>query len=161
LLRDLGKCPTVTGVSEAARVAIPAGYRERKAAVERDVRRSIGQVVKMRLVGLGMRQVELARRIGMTEGDLSRKVNGSRSWSEAELLLVAEALRLDVADLFTDPTQMVQSSSTPPGTRTQNRQISAEWAVIHGADRQLRLPGRWPAGRRGVNLRAADADTSA
>lgn len=138
------------------RVEIPDGYRERKRAVERDVRRNIGRIVKMRRVGLDMSQVELARHIGMTEGDLSRKVNGHRAWSEAELLLVAEALDLSVGDLFQNPDQMVQS--TPPGIRTRNPQIiSSRFGLIRGGmDVQPRLPGwRWVSGKS--LLRAADS----
>jgi transcriptional regulator with XRE-family HTH domain len=45
-------------------------------------------------------QVSLAKRLGMTQTAISRKVRGDRPWFASELLEVASALNVPIADLL-------------------------------------------------------------
>ena len=56
--------------------------------------------IEKRRRDLGMRQVELAEKVGMTQGAISMIENGERTPSVSALVEIAKALKCSVDDLL-------------------------------------------------------------
>jgi transcriptional regulator with XRE-family HTH domain len=60
---------------------------------------SFGEYIRRLRTEKGLNQTELAAKIGLDSGGLSKVENGKKELKEARLELLAKALRVDVADM--------------------------------------------------------------
>ncbi|PIP54294.1 MAG: XRE family transcriptional regulator [Bacteroidetes bacterium CG02_land_8_20_14_3_00_31_25] len=60
---------------------------------------SFGDYIRRLRVEKGLNQTELAAKIGLDSGGLSKVENGKKELKENKLLLLAKALKIDVADI--------------------------------------------------------------
>ena len=74
--------------------------RRFKAAVERDL--SISRRVRAVMKSLGWEQKDLARKLDLSEGYMSRVMSGRRSWPVFMVFDAAEALGVPVSDIDPD-----------------------------------------------------------
>lgn len=62
--------------------------------------RRIGRQVHQWMEDAGMRQSDLAERLGLTQAGISRKLSGERPWFPDELVAVAAVFDRTVGELF-------------------------------------------------------------
>ena len=56
--------------------------------------------LKAAIVMSGMTMTELAKKVGMAKGVLSRKINGLLRFNEAEMYVISQELNVPVTDIF-------------------------------------------------------------
>ena len=60
----------------------------------------------------GVKQQEIADRLGITQPSLSMRLRGRTRWSINDLVIVAETLNVPVSVLLTNPDEGLGSSNT-------------------------------------------------
>jgi transcriptional regulator with XRE-family HTH domain len=68
----------------------------------RETRQTLGKVVRLRRHALGLNQEELAARAGVDQAYISHVEAARRNVSVDNLVKIAAALEIDVAELFPD-----------------------------------------------------------
>ena len=77
------------------------GMTNRHGIAARDMYNAMaGELVESARENAKLTQTELARRLGMTQPALSRKLSGARGWDIGELIEVASVLDVPITDLI-------------------------------------------------------------
>jgi len=63
---------------------------------------ALGRILHLTMWDHGIKQTELAPKLGMDQSTLSKKLRGVRPWTFAEFLAVADILGVDALDILTN-----------------------------------------------------------
>lgn len=73
----------------------------------------VGERVMMLMFRARITQTALAKRVGMTQAGLSKKIHGDRKWSLDDLYVTASALGVSIHDLLDDATAPTPATMNP------------------------------------------------
>ncbi|WP_207634428.1 helix-turn-helix domain-containing protein [Candidatus Frankia alpina] len=83
---------------------------------------SINETIRLLMTRTGVRQIDLAEVLGMTQGSLSYRLQGYSNWKIDDLVKVAAHFGLTVSELISGYTAIAAAGRLPPA-KTQPARI--------------------------------------
>ncbi|MFC8013196.1 XRE family transcriptional regulator [Streptomyces cinereoruber] len=90
---------------------------------EQTLESQLSETVRLLMTRTGLRQVDIARGMGVTRGALSQRLLGNATWRLNDVPPVAEAFGLTVCELLSGYASLAQANRLPPaqGSEGQTR----------------------------------------
>lgn len=107
-----------------------------------DLSTAIGKQIRKLLIDLDMTQVQLAAKIGENEMWMSRRLRGSQELGVNDLQRIAEALNVEVSDLFPQREGRVVTHIGAPRVQTTVPKIGPLTSLTKGPGSSTRPRGR-------------------